>query len=153
MAIAAIALIGPLADYVAGRTVIANPDFPLPGPCQAAADVSRFTPHDLRVVAAHVGTRVSRVIVGLYLRSPRIVNEGNGSSAVGDGEQVLAVPVIAIVTELAGLDERNGPVSRTAGQILRPCEGRKTEPVSCPVMQFQDVGPPVRSAVLLREAG
>lgn len=121
---AIVGLIGPPADPVAGRIVVADPDLASSPSRHCASRFFRVTPDDLRVVPAHAATSVRNVVVVSGFRRPRVDNLRRRCGPTGNLEQVLAVGRVWTVDELLARQESVRPVLRTCGQPIGPRQWR-----------------------------
>src|SRR5580658_349170 len=84
-------LIRALADPVAGRIVVANPNLPSSAPRHCASHFFGVAPDDLRIMPAHAATSVRAVVVVPGFRGPRIHHLRGRCGCACDLEQVLAI--------------------------------------------------------------
>ena len=84
---------------VAGRVVIADPDFSEGVPRHGATYVGRLAPHDLRIVTAYPATGIRVVIVVARLVGPGGHDILSLHATAADLKEILAVAVRTPVVE------------------------------------------------------
>jgi len=113
-----------LADPVAGRVVIADPDFAARLAGDGAAHFARIIPDQLRVVTAHAVTDVAAVAVIARFRCPVADHLARRSVSTADFEEIFAEDRMRPVVELAFLEQMAGPLLGAGGQAVRPSQRR-----------------------------
>src|SRR5450755_1981350 len=114
----AVRLIGALADPVAGRVVIADPDLAPGIACDGASDLFGSGPDELRVVAADLAARVGRVVVIERFRIPLVDHSCWRGGRTGYFKHVLAVRRTGTVDKSLFGEQPIGPPLRFIGQSI-----------------------------------
>jgi len=115
--------VGVLADVVARRVVVADPDFAAGVAGYSAAYFGGRSPDDLGIVSAYFAALVGCVIVIAGFRCPGFDYLFGGRGCAIDFEQIFAVRRFGMVDELASGEQRIGPILGTCGQGFGPGQG------------------------------
>lgn len=116
-----------MAYPVAGRVIIADPDFPSIVSGDRASYLFGIAPDDLRVMAAHVATSIRAVVVVPPFVSPRANHFRGGGTRSRDCEQVLAPFPIGTVGKFPAREQGVGPIPRDCFQTIRPGQRRNAD--------------------------
>src|ERR1022692_2308303 len=135
-----------LANIVAGRVIVADPDFDPPAPRHRATDRNGIAPDDLRIVSAipfrSVGiapddlrivsaspvTAVRPIVVIRRFGAPSPDHFMGTCRGAPDLEQVLAVGRLRPMGELLPRQQGVGPILGKFRQAVRPAERRQPYP-------------------------
>ena len=131
-------LVGPIADDVSRRIIVAHPNLPARSIGDGAAYSACFAPHKLRVMAADPRACVAANIVSPRFLGPEIDHLVRRRCPTGYRIDVLAKAVV----RLDGLPpvriRQIGPVLRHLRELIRPDQRRDTHAGADSVVCFQD---------------
>src|ERR1017187_6966186 len=117
-----------LANIVAGRVIVADPDFDPPAPRHRATDRNGIAPDDLRIVSASPVTAVRPIVVIRRFGAPSPDHFMGTCRGAPDLEQVLAVGRLRPMGELLPRRQGVGPILGKFRQAVRPAERRQPYP-------------------------